>query len=59
MLAPNQYSFQFLSRAKVKALKIVPEVVVEPSAPVVSDSGKRTFLRLAGLVGVGLVASSV
>ena len=60
MLLPNRYSFRLTNprtvtdaTATVIAEKVIEEIREE------RDEGKRTFLKVAGLLGVGVVASSV
>jgi len=63
MLLPSSYSFR--PALKSKAKKFSPPVVVAGASAVVEgiptevDSGKRTFLRILGLLGLGVVASQV
>jgi hypothetical protein len=60
-LLPNKHSFKYRSRAHLRALSEVsaPAVAAGEVTPAEGqvDSGKRTFLRLAGLIGLGAVAS--
>lgn len=52
MFLPTKYSFRLVSAASLKKPKT-------PDAAVEADSHKRTFLRVAGLAGLGLVATAV
>jgi hypothetical protein len=63
MLLPNTYSFRPAFKSKIRTSARTEVVLDTPliteDAPVEIDSGKRTFLRLAGLAGLGIFASQV
>lgn len=54
MLLPKKYSFRLVSRKK-----LFPVERVSQEDQIASDSNKRLFLKLAGLAGVGLFASTI
>jgi hypothetical protein len=56
-----KYTFRYVSKKDIEKKKTAPQIlethVVGEDAP--EDSGKRAFLKLAGIVGLGIAASSV
>lgn len=57
-LLENKYSFRFVSKKEIASLKI-PSVISKKTDAEIGDQNKRTFLKLLGIAGVGLVASQV
>jgi hypothetical protein len=57
----NKYSFRLVSKPKVVRIDLpqVTEVHEDPADDSVSDSSKRSFLKLLGIAGVGLAASQM
>ncbi len=57
----NKYSFRLVSKAKVARIDLPPVVATREDAveDSVSDSNKRSFLKLLGIAGVGLAASQM
>ena len=60
MLLPNRYSFRLTNSKVAKGIvgAAIAEKVIEEKIEE-RDESKRTFLKVAGLLGVGVVASSV
>ncbi len=58
-MLPIEYSFSFISRKELKEIKFRQAPQVAQVVSSVQDNHKRTFLRLAGLVGLGVVTAGL
>lgn len=64
MLLPNIYSFRLVSRETLDSTllpsrgPVAPDAAV-PQRPAGIDANKRAFLKLAGVAGLGVIATSV
>ena len=64
MLLPNIYSFRLVTRQTLESTLLPARADSEhsvrmPQHAVTTDANKRTFLKLAGVAGLGVIASTV